>query len=167
VEGLGHQGYVVVLVSDRRTTRLVETSQKMEIHPRTKGRVDLFFCPVYKRIKLERKINFIKFVGIKIIVLSLIIHSHQNKIKMKDEQLEKLQNQVNELGSREVSRKLVNLRIHRILGIDMMDLPDTYELCNVVDELQELLDSKDYTIENIRSVLDTIDFEFIENMVLG
>ena len=100
-------------------------------------------------------------------MLSLIIHSHQNKIKMKDEQLEKLQNQVNEFGSREVSRKLVNSRIYRVIGIDMMDLPDTSELCDVVDELQELLDSKDYTIENIRSVLDTIDFEFIENMVLG
>jgi hypothetical protein len=123
--------------------------------------------PVQDGIKLERKINFIKFVGIKIIVLSLGIHSHQNKIKMKNEQLEKLQNQVNELGSREVSRKLVNSRIYRVIGLDMMDLPDTYELCNVVDELEELLNSKDYTIEDIRSVLDTIDFEFIENMVLG
>ena len=86
---------------------------------------------------------------------------------MKNEQLEKLQNQVNEFGSREVSRKLVNSRIYRVIGLDMMDLPDTSEICDVVDELDELLNSKDYTIEDIRSVLDTIDFEFIENMVLG
>jgi hypothetical protein len=145
----------------------LETTQKLEIPPRRKGRVDLFFCSEHKRIKLEWKIYFIKFVGIKIIVLSLSIHSHQNKIKMKNEQLEKLQNQVNEFGSREVSRKLVNSRIYRVIGLDMMDLPDTSELCDVVDELDELLNSKDYTIEDIRSVLDTIDFEFIENMVLG
>ena len=100
-------------------------------------------------------------------MLSLTIHSHQNKIKMKDQRLVELQNRVNEIGSREVSRKLVNSRIYRILGIDMMDLPDTSELCDVVDELEGLLDSKDYTIEDISSVLNSIDFEFIENMVLG
>lgn len=100
-------------------------------------------------------------------MLSLTIHSHQNKIKMKDERLVELQNRVNEIGSREVSRKLVNSRIYRIIGIDMMDLPDTSELCDVVDELEGLLDSKDYTIEDIGSILNSIDFEFIENMVLG
>lgn len=86
---------------------------------------------------------------------------------MKDERLVELQNRVNEIGSREVSRKLVNSRIYRIIGIDMMDLPDTSELCDVVDELEGLLDSKDYTIEDIGSILNSIDFEFIENMVLG
>lgn len=86
---------------------------------------------------------------------------------MKDQRLVELQNRVDEIGSREVSRKLVNSRIYRIIGIDMMDLPDTSELCDVVDELEGLLDSKDYTIEDISSVLNSIDFEFIENMVLG
>ena len=95
------------------------------------------------------------------------IHSHQKKIKMKDQRLVELQSKIDEIGSREVSRKLVNSRIYRILGVDMMDLPDTSELCDVIDELEGLLDSKDYTIEDIGSVLNTIDFEFIENMVLG
>ena len=35
------------------------------------------------RIKLEKKINLEQFVRIKIIVVYLIIHSHQKKIKMK------------------------------------------------------------------------------------
>jgi hypothetical protein len=48
VERLGHQGDGLVHDPHGESTRLVETSQKMEIHPRTKGRVDLFFCPEHK-----------------------------------------------------------------------------------------------------------------------
>jgi len=94
----------------------------------------------------------------------LIIHLHLNKIKMTTEQLELL---INLHGSREVSNRLVNLRINRIVGLDMNDLPDTSELCDVVDELDELLQSKDYTLENIKNILDGINMEFIQDMVFG
>jgi hypothetical protein len=49
----------------------------------------------------------------------------------------------------------------------MNDLPDTSELCDVIDELDELLQSKDYTIEDIKNVLDNINMDFIEEMVFG
>jgi hypothetical protein len=83
---------------------------------------------------------------------------------MTTEQLELL---INLHGSREVSNRLVNLRINRIVGLDMNDLPDTSELCDVVDELDELLQSKDYTLENIKNILDGINMEFIQDMVFG
>ena len=94
----------------------------------------------------------------------MTIHLHLNKIKMTTEQLQLL---INLHGSREVSNRLVNLRINRIVGLDMNDLPDTSELCDVVDELDELLQSKDYTLENIKNILDGINMEFIQDMVFG
>ena len=101
---------------------------------------------------------------IKIIVLSLTIHLNQTKIKMTKEQLDSL---VNLHGSRVMSNRLINSRINKIVGLDMNDLPDTSELCYVIDELDELLQSKDYTIEDIKNVLDNINIDFIEDMVFG
>jgi hypothetical protein len=49
----------------------------------------------------------------------------------------------------------------------MNDLPDTSDLCDIVDELDELLQSKDYTLENIKNILDGINMEFIQDMVFG
>jgi hypothetical protein len=49
----------------------------------------------------------------------------------------------------------------------MNDLPDTSDLCDIVDELDELLQSKDYTLENVKNILDGIDMEFIQDMVFG
>jgi hypothetical protein len=80
---------------------------------------------------------------------------------------EQLQLLINLHGSREVSNRLVNSRINKIVGLDMNDLPDTSELCDVIDELDELLQSKDYTIEDIKNVLDNINMEFIQDMVFG
>ena len=94
----------------------------------------------------------------------MTIHSHQNKNKMSTDQLELL---INLHGSREVSIRLINSRINKFVGLDMNDLPDTSELCDVIDELQELLDSKSYSIEEIKNVLDNINMSFIEEMVFG
>lgn len=97
-------------------------------------------------------------------MLFLGIHLNQNKIKMTIEQLESL---VNLHGSREMSNRLINSRINKIVGLDMNDLPDTSELCDVIDELDELLQSKNYSIQEIKNVLDNIDMEFIQDMVFG
>ena len=97
-------------------------------------------------------------------MLSLTIHLNQTKIKMTIEQLESL---VNLHGSREMSNRLINSRINKIVGLDMNDLPDTSELCDVIDELDELLQSKNYSIQEIKNVLDNIDMEFIQDMVFG
>ena len=55
--GFGYQVYDLVLDPHGEPTRLVETSQKMEIHPRTKGLIDLFFYPEHKRTKLETPVS--------------------------------------------------------------------------------------------------------------
>jgi len=94
----------------------------------------------------------------------LTIHLHLNKITMSTEQLQLL---INLHGSREVSNRLVNSRINRIVGLDMNDLPDTSELCDIVDELDELLQSKDFSLQEIKNVLDNINMDFIQEMVFG
>ncbi len=83
---------------------------------------------------------------------------------MSTEQLELM---INLHGSREISIRLINSRINKFVGLDMNDLPDTSELCDVIDELEELLDSKTYTIEEIKNVLDNINMDFIQDMVFG
>jgi hypothetical protein len=80
---------------------------------------------------------------------------------------EQLNSLVNLHGSRVISNRLTNSKINQIVGLDMNDLPDTSELCDVIDELDELLQSKDYTIEDIRNVLNSINIEFIQEMVFG
>jgi hypothetical protein len=92
------------------------------------------------------------------------INSHQNKIKMSTDQLQLL---INLHGSREVSIRLINSRLNKFVGLDMNDLPDTSELCDVIDELQEVLDSKTFSIDEIKDVLNNIDMEFIQDMVFG
>ena len=94
----------------------------------------------------------------------MTIHLHLNKITMSTEQLQLL---INLHGSREVSNRLVNSRINRIVGLDMNDLPDTSELCDIVDELDELLQSKDFSLQEIKNVLDNINMDFIQEMVFG
>jgi hypothetical protein len=80
---------------------------------------------------------------------------------------EQLNSLVSLHGSRVISNRLINSKINQIVGLDMNDLPDTSELCDVIDELDELLQSKDYTIEDIRNVLNNINIEFIQEMVFG
>jgi hypothetical protein len=103
-------------------------------------------------------------LDIKWVVLYLGIDSHQNKIKMSTDQLQLL---INLHGSREVSIRLINSRLNKFVGLDMNDLPDTSELCDVIDELQEVLDSKTFSIDEIKDVLNNIDMEFIQDMVFG
>jgi hypothetical protein len=80
---------------------------------------------------------------------------------------EQLNSLVSLHGSRVMSNRLINSKINQIVGLDMNDLPDTSELCDVIDELDELLQSKDYTIEDIRNVLNNINMDFIQEMVFG
>ena len=96
-----------------------------------------------------------------------VIFEYSFTPKEKKMNTDQLQLMINLHGSREVSIKLINSRIYKILGMDMSDLPDTSELCDTIDELQELLETENYTIEEIKSVLDSIDIEFIEQMVFG
>ena len=79
---------------------------------------------------------------------------------------DKLDSLIAQHGARKVAIKLVNSKIMNSIGLTMSDLPDTSELCDVIDELEELFDSN-YTVQDIKSILDTIDMQFIEDMIYG
>jgi hypothetical protein len=76
----------------------------------------------------------------------------------------KLQEFLNENGPRKTATKLVEIRIFRIMGLSMQDLPDSTQLWDIVDELESLLEECDFKMETIKDLLNEITFEFIEEI---
>ena len=122
----------------------------------------LFTEPIWNKTRKENKFKVFVFYNDISVIFDYSFTPKEKKMNT-----DQLQLMINLHGSREVSIKLINSRIYKILGMDMSDLPDTSELCDTIDELQELLETENYKIEDIKSILDSIDIEFIEQMVLG
>jgi len=76
----------------------------------------------------------------------------------------KLQEFLNENGPRKTATKLVEIRIFRIMGLSMQDLPDSTQLWDIVDEIESLLEECDFKMETIKDLLNEITFEFIEEI---
>ena len=76
----------------------------------------------------------------------------------------KLQEFLNENGARQTAIKLVEMRIFRIMGLSMQDLPDSSELWEIVDNIEEELSEEDYNPNRIKESLQDITFEFIEGI---
>ena len=76
----------------------------------------------------------------------------------------KLQEFLNENGPRKTATKLIEIRIFRIMGLSMQDLPDSTQLWDIVDELESLLEECDFKMETIKDLLNEITFEFIEEI---
>jgi hypothetical protein len=72
-------------------------------------------------------------------------------------------------GNRKAARALVNLKINKMSGLSLSELPDTAELCNIVDEVEEMIASDGYDEDNeikISNYLnEQITNEFIEELV--
>ena len=77
----------------------------------------------------------------------------------------KLQEFLNANGPRKTAIKLIEMRIFRIIGLSMQDLPDTVELWDFVDELECILEDE-FKMEDIKDLLNDITFEFIEGICL-
>jgi hypothetical protein len=77
----------------------------------------------------------------------------------------KLQEFLNANGPRKTAIKLIEMRIFRIIGLSMQDLPDTVELWDLVDELECILEDE-FKMEDIKDLLNDITFEFIEGICL-
>jgi hypothetical protein len=77
----------------------------------------------------------------------------------------KLQEFLNANGPRKTAIKLIEMRIFRIIGLSMQDLPDTMELWDLVDELECILEYE-FKMEDIKNLLNNITFEFIEGICL-
>jgi hypothetical protein len=78
----------------------------------------------------------------------------------------KLQEFLNENGARKTAEKLVDNRIIRITGLSMHDLPDTTELWDIVDKIEEELSEEDYNPNKIKESLQDITLEFIEEICM-
>ena len=79
--------------------------------------------------------------------------------------VEKLKQKVSELGSRKVSELLVNQKVMSVCMLSMDDLPDSSDLWDVVDEIESILDSEDYTLEDIKGQLEVIDMDLIQDLI--
>ena len=76
----------------------------------------------------------------------------------------KLQEFLETNGARKTAVKLVEIRIFKIMGLSMQDLPDRMELWDIVDELESMLENNDFEMESIKDILNEITFEFIEGI---
>lgn len=77
-----------------------------------------------------------------------------------------IQEFANKYGARKTAIKLVDYRIFNIIGLMTSDLPDTSELCNIYDELEDLIeDGYEANKDSIKEILQDIDLSFIENQM--
>lgn len=78
----------------------------------------------------------------------------------------KIREYIKTYGERKTAIKLVSDTIYIHCGMEISELPDTEQLCNMYDEIEELL--KIPSIVNsrkIREILDNINFDFVENLI--
>jgi hypothetical protein len=76
----------------------------------------------------------------------------------------KLKEFLAENGTRKTAEKLMDLRVLNVMGLSMADLPDSIQLWDIVEEVENELMNKDFEIEKIRDILKQITFEFIEEI---
>jgi hypothetical protein len=76
----------------------------------------------------------------------------------------KLKEFLAENGTRKTAEKLADLRVQNVMGLSMADLPDSIQLWDIVEEVENELMNKDFEIEKIRYILKQITFEFIEEI---
>jgi DNA gyrase/topoisomerase IV subunit A len=76
----------------------------------------------------------------------------------------KLQEFLNANGSRKTAEKLMEMRIFKITGLNIQDLPDRTEIWDIVDEIESLLEEQDFDLKTIKSLLSEVTFEFIEEI---
>lgn len=87
---------------------------------------------------------------------------------IKQELVEKLQELKEKKGTRFVSRIIINQRLISLSGIGINEFPDTAELCNICDELDEILE-EEITQETVQRatgyVIESIDEEFLQELI--
>ena len=76
----------------------------------------------------------------------------------------KLQEFLQQNGARKTAEKLVEMRIFKVIGLSMHDLPDSTYLWDIVDELESILEDNNFKMETIKDILSEITFEYIEEI---
>ena len=78
-----------------------------------------------------------------------------------------LKEYVEKNGERKAAIRLVDEKIYRIVGMTTAELPDTPELCCLYDEIEGYIKGGiEKNRENIKSILNEIDREFIDLIIL-
>jgi hypothetical protein len=69
-------------------------------------------------------------------------------------------------GTRKTAEKLVNMRVQFVMGFSMEDLPDSIQLWDIVESIEEELkeDGEEFSFNKIKETLNEITFEFIEEI---
>jgi hypothetical protein len=69
-------------------------------------------------------------------------------------------------GARATAEKLVNMRVTQVTGLCMSDLPDSNELWDIVEQIEEELneDKEGVSYARIKETLQEITPEFIEEL---
>jgi len=76
----------------------------------------------------------------------------------------KLNDFLQENGARQTAIKLVNMRLSKIVGLSIEDLPDSTILWDIVQDIEEELHEEDYNPNRIKESLQDITFELIEEI---
>ena len=71
---------------------------------------------------------------------------------------------IKKYGERKTAIKLVSDRVFIHCGLTTSELPDSFELCNLYDEIETLLSNWDENKNLIFELLDEIDFDFINEL---
>jgi hypothetical protein len=78
-----------------------------------------------------------------------------------------LKEYISKHGEEKTAFKLIDKRIESILGLSILDLPDTSEVADILEELADQLHDNPNDKESIKSILMQIDIEFIEQIIYG
>lgn len=65
--------------------------------------------------------------------------------------------------SREIARKLLDMKIGQIMGLSIDDLPDVLEFAEAIDNIEAAIDD-DINIDDIKFELNQFDFEYVEQI---
>lgn len=65
--------------------------------------------------------------------------------------------------SREIARKLLDMKIGQIMGLSIDDLPDALEFADAIDNIEAAIDDN-INIDDIKFELNQFDFETIEQI---
>ena len=80
-----------------------------------------------------------------------------------------LQQYIEKHGTRKAAIEIINRRIQSLIFLTISDLPDTYQLCEIIDEIEDILINGEmpYAKQQIKDVLQEIDQDFIEQLILS
>ena len=72
---------------------------------------------------------------------------------------------IQKYGARATARQLISQRFKRFAGLTLSDLPDTVELCAIVDSLEYQLKKDSADKEKIKEILSEINADFLESLI--